>query len=117
MAARKQGPQSLTLAWAGFAPEPAHAAPSKVSAKKDAKTPAAPQGPNLPPVGSAPCGECAFCGLEAEGRYGIQEAPGVKAPRVPLCNACGRGGRPTLVEIWDRIAKRKEAESITGDGE
>ena len=49
---------------------------------------------------------CAACGENADGRYSItRDGPG-RGPTVPLCDRCGAGVTPTLVEVWRMISSR-----------
>lgn len=47
---------------------------------------------------------CAYCGQRAEGNYTIERDGIGSRPAVPLCDACGEHKRPTIQEIWARIA-------------
>lgn len=66
---------------------------------------------NPPPIGSAPTGPCCYCGAPAEGRYGAPESSTSRASMLPLCNRCGPGAKPSLPEIWAKIAEQVEDES------
>ena len=46
---------------------------------------------------------CAYCGRQAQGRYAMTR-DGADGPQLPLCDACGAEARPSLQEIWARIA-------------
>lgn len=65
---------------------------------------------NMPPLGSAPTGHCCYCGKPAEGRYSVPASPSSTKTLLPLCNKCGPGARPSLTEIWARIAEQEEPE-------
>ena len=47
---------------------------------------------------------CAYCGKRAEGHYSIHRDRFCEGPTVPLCDACGQDGEPTLDQIWAKIA-------------
>lgn len=112
MAARKKPVTALSMSMFGLAdPTPAPAPAKAPAVPQDGKVDDKPKTPNLPPVGSAPRGPCAYCGDESEGRYGVKGAPEIKAPLVALCDRCGRKARPTLEEIWAKVAERATKEA------
>lgn len=47
---------------------------------------------------------CAYCGKRSEGHYAIERDGMGSSPAVPLCDACGGHERPTIQELWARIA-------------
>lgn len=47
---------------------------------------------------------CVYCGKKAEGNFAIERDGMGSHPAVPLCDACGSGERPSIQEIWWRIA-------------
>lgn len=56
---------------------------------------------NPPPLGSAPIGDCGWCGGTSEGRYAC---PMPDRTVLPLCDRCGPGHRPTVAEIRAKYA-------------
>lgn len=65
---------------------------------------------NMPPLVSAPTGPCCYCGAPAEGRYGAPASSTAIKSVLPLCNKCGPGSKPSLPEIWARLAEQVDAE-------
>jgi hypothetical protein len=60
---------------------------------------------DMPRVGSAPTGDCSYCGTHAEGRYGVLAQD--KSRTLPLCNGCGPSHHPTIREVWAKDAEGK----------
>lgn len=55
--------------------------------------------------------KCAYCGATTDGeKYAVHRDGFGVGPEVPLCDTCGEGERPTLREIWDRIAQADDDE-------
>lgn len=110
--------QSLTLPMPGVSSQ--HAAPTEApKARRISDTQKSKEPPksvhevppkNPPPIGSAPTGPCCYCGATAEGRYGAPESSTSRASMLPLCNRCGPGAKPSLPEIWAKIAEQVEDE-------
>lgn len=65
---------------------------------------------------------CAACGdrIQDEIAYAIHRDGFCEGPEVPLCEACGKGQRPTCTELWAAIAERQVVDigySLLRDGE
>lgn len=54
---------------------------------------------------------CVYCGDKTDGeKYAVHRDGFGVGPEVPLCDRCGEGERPTMREIWDRIAQPADGE-------
>jgi hypothetical protein len=112
-------PQKASLKRPPAKSAPSTAAPAAPVVKT--KAPAAPKEPpksvhevppaNPPPLGAAPVGSCCYCGAQAEGRYAAPASSTSVVSVLPLCNRCGPGAKPSLPEIWARIAEQVEEEN------
>ena len=57
---------------------------------------------------------CAACGrgIAEEAKYGTHRDGFAEGPEVPLCEFCGEGTQPTLEQIWEAIAFRRQIDLL-----
>lgn len=53
---------------------------------------------------------CVFCHTSAQGNYSVHRDGFGVGPEAPLCDACGSGSGPSLMEIWAEIAQPSDEE-------